>query len=91
MKVNGLHFFVGYNSTFNVRGERKPFIDTAMSGLKSLLNGDTLKVAKEKMIATYDQQIADLDITDPMAAVELVHNKEALVFDGKDNLQLLDL
>ena len=91
LKVHGLHFFVGYNSTFNVRGERKPFIDTAMSGLKSLLNGDTLKVAKEKMIATYDQQIADLDITDPMAAVELVHNKEALVFDGKDNLQLLGL
>lgn len=43
------------------------------------MNGDTLKVAKEKMITTYDTQIAALDITDPMAAVELVHNKEALV------------
>lgn len=55
------------------------------------MNGDTLKVAKEKMITTYDTQIAALDITDPMAAVELVHNKEALVFDGNDDLLFSDL
>ena len=86
-----LQFFVGYNDTFNVRGEREPFINSAMAGLKSFLNGDTLKVAKEKMITTYDNQIAALDTTDPMAAVELVHNKEALVFDGNDDLLFSDL
>ena len=59
--------------------------------IKSFLNGDTLKVAKEKMITTYDAQIKALDTTDPMAAVELVHNKEALVFDGNDDLLFSDL
>lgn len=91
LNSHGLLFFVGYNATFNVRDEREPFIDSAMAGLKSFLNGDALKVAKEKMIATYDQQIAALDITDPMAAVELVHNKESLVFSGKDDLLFSDL
>ena len=49
------------------------------------------EIAKEKMIATYDNQIATLDTTDPMAAVELVHNKEALVFDGNDDLLFSNL
>lgn len=91
LKSLELRFFVGYNDTFNVRGEREPFINSAMAGLKSFLNGDTLKVAKEKMITTYDNQIAALDKTDPMAAVELVHNKEALVFDGNNDLLFSDL
>ena len=43
------------------------------------------------MITTYDTQIAALDKTDPMAAVELVHNKEALVVDGNDDLLFSDL
>ena len=91
MKTFDLRFFVGYKDTFNVRGEHEPFINSAMAGLKSFLNGDTLQIAKEKMITTYDAQIAALDTTDPMAAVELVHNKEALVFDGNDDLLFSDL
>lgn len=86
LKAIGLRFFVGYNDTFNVRGDRNPFVTSAMAGLKSYLSGDNVKVAKEKMLAVYDEQIAALDQTDPMAAIELVHNKEALVFDGDDNL-----
>ena len=31
------------------------------------------------MINTYDTQIATLKETDPMAAFELLHNKEALI------------
>ncbi|HAN11714.1 MAG TPA: hypothetical protein DCQ07_04740 [Bacteroides sp.] len=91
LKTFDLRFFVGYKDTFNVRGEHEPFINSAMAGLKSFLNGDTLQIAKEKMITTYDAQIAALDTTDPMAAVELVHNKEALVFDGNDDLLFSDL
>lgn len=87
----GIKFFVGYNSSFNVRGELTPFIDTAMAGLVNFLNGDKLKVAKEKMIAMYDQQINKLDSTDPMTAVELLHNKEALIFAGNDDLKFSDL
>lgn len=81
LKTLGLRLFVGYNDTFNVRGERAPFIYSAMAGLKSLLYGDSAEIAKEKMLVAYDEQIAALDESDPMAAVELVHNKEALVFE----------
>lgn len=87
----GLRFFVGYNNTFNVRGESEPFVNSAMAGLKSFLSGDNVEVAKEKMLATYDEQIASLDATDPMAAIELVHNKEALVFEYNKNIHFNDL
>ena len=89
LKTHGLRFFVGYNETFNVRGEREPFIYSAMAGLKSFLSGDNAEIAKEKMLATYDEQISALDETDPMAAVELVHNKEALVFECDNNTTCL--
>lgn len=91
LKALGLRFFVGYNDTFNVRGEHAPFINSAMAGLNSLLSGESADVAKEKMLTTYDEQIVALDATDPMAAIELVHNKEALVFDGEDTLVFSDL
>lgn len=91
LKSLGLRFFVGYNDTFNVRGEREPFVNSAMAGLKSFLSGENAEAAKEKMLTTYDEQIAALDATDPMAAIELVHNKEALVFDGENTLVFSDL
>lgn len=86
LKALGLRFFVGYNDTFNIRGEHEPFINSAMAGLKSLLSGDNVDIAKEKMLTTYDEQIVALDATDPMAAIELVHNREALIFEGDNNL-----
>lgn len=91
LKALGLRFFVGYNDTFNVRGEHAPFVNSAMAGLKSFLSGESADVTKEKMLTTYDEQIVALDATDPMAAIELVHNKEALVFDGEDTLVFSDL
>lgn len=86
LKGLGLLFFVGYNDTFIVRGEREPFVISALSGLKSFLSGSNIKAAKEKMQTTFDEQIAILNETDPWAAVDLVHNKEALVFEGDDSL-----
>lgn len=91
LKALGLRFFVGYNDTFNVRGEREPFIYSAMAGLKSFLSGDCAVVAKEKMFTAYDEQIAALDKTDPMAAIELVHNKESLVFECENDTCIVDL
>lgn len=91
LKTLGLRFFVGYNDTFNVRGQHAPFINSAMAGLKSFLSGESADVAKEKMLTTYDEQIVALDATDPMAAIELVHNKEALVFEGEGTLVFSDL
>lgn len=86
LKALGLRFFVGYNDTFNIRGEHEPFINSAMAGLKSLLSGENVDIAKEKMLTVYDEQIVALDATDPMAAIEFVHNREALVFEGDNNL-----
>ena len=86
LKALGLRFFVGYNDTFNIRGEHEPFINSAMAGLKSLLSGDNVDIAKEKMLTAYDEQIVALYATDPMAAIELVHNREALIFEGDNNL-----
>ena len=86
LKRLGLLFFVGYNDTFIVRGEREPFVVSALSGLQSFLSGSNIKASKEKMQATFDEQIAILNETDPWAAVDLVHNKEALVFEGDDSL-----
>lgn len=91
LKALGLRFFVGYNDTFNVRGEHAPFVNSAMAGLKSFLSGESADVTKEKMLTTYDEQIVALDATDPMAAIELVHNKEALVFEGEGTLVFPDL
>ena len=91
LKALGLRFFVGYNDTFNVRGEREPFVNSALAGLKSFLAGENADAAKEKMLTTYDEQIVALDATDPMAAIELVHNKAALVFDGESTLVFSDL
>ena len=91
LKALGLRIFVGYNDTFNVRGEREPFVNSALAGLKSFLAGENADAAKEKMLTTYDEQIVALDATDPMAAIELVHNKEALVFDGESTLAFSDL
>lgn len=86
LKGLGLLLFVGYNDTFIVRGEREPFVVSALSGLNSFLSGSNIKASKEKMQATFDEQIAILNETDPWAAVDLVHNKEALVFEGDEAL-----
>lgn len=91
LKDLGLLFFVGYNDALKVRGEQEPFVTCAMAGLRNFLSGDTLKVAKEKMLDEFDRQIAVLDQTDPMAAIKLHHDKEALVFEGENNVSLTDL
>ena len=90
LKAVGLQFFVGYKDTFNVRGEREPFINSAMAGFHSFLNGDNIETAKEKMFTTYDEQIASLDVNS-WERKFLVHNKEALVFEYENDICLVDL
>lgn len=91
LKELGLLCFVGYNDTFIVRGDREPFVISALSGLKNFLSGSNIKASKEKMQATFDEQIAILNETAPWAAVDLVHNKEALVFEGENALDFSSL
>ena len=91
MNTMGARLFVGYNDILRVKGELGPFVNSAMAGLKSFLAGDSAKEAKKKMLTEYDDQIASLEETNHWAAKFLVHNKEALVFDGEDTLVFSDL
>lgn len=90
LKALGLKLFVGYRDTFRVKGDLEPFVACAMSGLRNFVAGDNAKTAKEKMLSTYDEQIAALD-ADSWEAKYMVHNKEALVFDGEDSLVFSEL
>ena len=90
MEDIGILFFVGYNDTFSVRGEYEPFINSALSGLKSFLEGNTIEVARQDMLLEFEKQIDLLDEVDPMAAKELHHNMESLVFRGSNSLLFRD-
>lgn len=87
----GARLFVGYKDVLRVKGELEPFVNSAMAGLKSFLAGNSAKEAKEKMLTEFDEQIASLEETNHWAAKFLVHNKEALVFDGENTLTFADL
>ena len=62
-----------------------------MEVLRSFLSGDDLKTAKEKMFRLFDEQISKFDKVDLWSAVELAHNKEALIFEGEDSILLVNL
>lgn len=85
LKELGLQLFVGYRDTVRVKGNLEPFVVCAMSGLRNFMAGDNAKTAKEKMLSTYDEQIAALD-EDSWEVKFMVHNKEALVFEGEHEL-----
>lgn len=90
LKAIGTRIFVGYNDTFRVKGDVEPFVNSAMSGLKSFLAGDDAKTAKERMLGEFDAQIAALD-KESWEAKFLVHDKESLVFDCDSDLVFADL
>lgn len=90
LKAHGLRLFVGYNDNFRVKGDIEPFVNSAMSGLRSFLADNDAKTAKERMLAEYDMQIAALD-ADSWEAKFLLHDKESLVFAGDNSLTFTDL
>lgn len=91
LKTVGIKYFIGYEKDFSVVGDRTPFMVSAMSGLRGLLSGEDALHAKERMLKTFDDQIAELDKTNPKAAIVLAHDREALVFFGEDTLTFSDL
>ena len=84
----GLKLFVGYNDTFEVRGDYTPFLQSALSGIICLLEGNDIKTAKDTMNQVYDEQIDKTQKENLWAALSLLHNKEALVFLGEDDYRL---
>ena len=87
----GLKFFIGYNKEFTVRGDRLPFITCAMSGLRYFLSGNNAQDSYAKMLQTFDDQIAELDKVNPLAAIDLAHDREALVCFGEGTITFPDL
>lgn len=91
LQAIGIRFFVGYDKDFSVVGDREPFMTCVMAGMRSFLSGEDVSQAKAKMLQVYDEQIAELDKTNPREAIELAHDREALVFYGEDHIKLSDL
>lgn len=79
LKSIGLKTFVGYNDSFYVIENEPFFIESAMSGLKSLLAGDNETIAKQKMLDSYNESIARATTRD--AKKLLLHNREHLCFE----------
>lgn len=75
----GLDTFVGYSDNLIVPESDPSFLECAMSGLNSLLSGETKEVARNKMNAKYDECIANAST--PFIAAYLIHNKENLCFE----------
>lgn len=88
LRTQGVKLFVGYNDTFITKGDIEPFVNSAMSGLVSLLSGDDIELAKSKMYKIFDDQIDLLKSVDVLAASLLLHNKESLVFEWDETFVL---
>ncbi len=82
----GVKVFVGYTNKYRVKGDFQPFLQSALTGIKCLLNGANVKTAREEMLRSYDEQIDSQ--TDFWIATKLLQNKEALVFDGDEDYHL---
>lgn len=79
LKRIGLGTFVGYNDVLTIVEFDDSFRECAMSGLKSLLSGDSKEEAKKKMLAKYDECIDKA--TSPFVQAYLIQNKECLCFE----------
>lgn len=90
---NGLKSFWGYQNKLNFWSGYPSYVKCAVSGMVSLIEGKTIKEAKEDMLAQYDSSIVELSATetDPLVAAYLLDNKESLVITGDDNLTIDDL
>lgn len=90
---NGLKSFWGYQNELNFWPGYPIYVKCAVSGMVRLIEGKTIKEAKENMLAQYDSSIGELTAmgTDPLVAAYLLDNKESLVVTGEDNLTLDDL
>lgn len=84
----GLKLSVGYNDAFIVGDDESAFCDCALEGLKHILQGKTKAEAHKAMLDKYDEVIATLPFHD---GILLLHDKERLVFEGRDDVSIADL
>ena len=86
-----MKIFIGYNDEFRIYGNENPFRESAMSGLKHFLSGENIQTSRHAMLEKFDEEIEKLNDFNPMAAQYLLHDKEALVFSGEDDIKISDL
>lgn len=79
LKSIGVSAFVGYDDQLVVVESDSSFVESAISGLISLLNGDSKEVAKQKMYDSYTKNINEA--TDKNIKRFLLHNREHLCFE----------
>lgn len=91
---DGLRSFWGYDNKLSIWYGYPQYSNSCMKGIKSLMEGKTVKEAKEEMLAEYNKGIAELETLYPdntYLAAALLDNREALVVFGEDDLKLVDL
>ena len=91
---DGLRSFWGYDNKLKVWYGYPQYARSCMAGIKSLIDGKTVKEAKDEMISQYNTGISELEEqypNDPQLAAALLDNREALVVYGEDDLTLNDL
>lgn len=79
LKRIGAKLFVGYDDTLYIIEGEESFRESALSGLKSILDGDSIEQAKVKMYNKYTSYIESA--TDKNTKKFLVHNREHLCFE----------
>jgi len=87
---NRVGCFWGYHSEVNFCPEISEFVDCATIGLRTLLNGENLTMAKEATNTCYDDAIANLYATPSnFVQVALLNaNRESLVIIGDETFSL---
>ena len=90
----GLLSFWGYDNELKVWYGYPQYARSCMAGIKSLMDGKTIKEAKADMLEQYDTDIAELENQypeNPFLSAALLDNREALVICGDDEMKLADL
>lgn len=88
----GLRSFWGFSNELKFWSGYPQYSRSALSGIKNLLDGKSLKESKALMLAKYDEGIAELEKEpNPLLAADLYDDKEALVVYGDDEFVLTDL
>lgn len=91
---DGLLSFWGYDNELKVWYGYPQYARSCMAGIKSLMDGKTIKEAKEDMLTQYNADIEELETQypeNPILSATLLDNREALVICGADELKLTDL
>ena len=88
----GLSLFVGYDDEIRFSGDESVFVDCALSGLRSFVEGKRFDLAKADMLSSFDEAIKKAgESSNPFEKMFLLHDKESLVFYGDPELTFADL